>query len=148
MSKKIFPPRYFSVLLILLIITHFLTRGFWFLKSPLRFLGVIFILFGGIMNIWTDQLFKKWNTTVKPDELPSTFIQTGPFKISRHPMYLGMAAILLGSSIVCGTVITIIYPIVFIILMEILFISKEENNMKKQFGNTYLQYNKRVRRWI
>ncbi len=36
---------------------------------------------------------------------------SGPFSISRHPMYLGMMAILLGVAIIHGTLITIVFPV-------------------------------------
>ena len=100
------------------------------------------------MNIWSDQLFKKSKTTVKPHEIPTILELSGPFRISRHPMYLGMVAILLGIAILLGSLVTSIFPIFFIILMEILFIPTEERNLKKIFGKEYLDYKKKVRRWI
>jgi protein-S-isoprenylcysteine O-methyltransferase Ste14 len=108
----------------------------------------LLILFGTIINIWTDNLFKKAGTTVKPTLLPKYFITKGPFKISRHPMYLGMVAVLFGEAMILGTFITFIFPIIFIILMEILFIPIEEENLQKKFGNKYLDYKNKVRRWI
>ncbi|MDD5173200.1 MAG: methyltransferase, partial [Patescibacteria group bacterium] len=70
------------------------------------------------MNIWTDNIFKKGKTTVKPHEKPSTLIVSGPFRLSRHPMYLGMAAILFGVSILLGSLTLFIFPIIFGILMQ------------------------------
>ena len=105
-------------------------------------------MFGIILNIWSDLLFKKKKTTVKPHKTPSLLVISGPFRISRHPMYLGMVAILLGTAILHGTLITFLFPIIFIILMEIVFISTEEKNLEKAFGEKYLNYKKKVRRWI
>jgi protein-S-isoprenylcysteine O-methyltransferase Ste14 len=118
------------------------------LLSPYNYIGILLILFGTIINIWTDNLFKKAGTTVKPKLLPKYFITKGPFKISRHPMYLGMAAVLFGESILLGSLIAFAFPIIFIILMEILFIPIEEKNLQKKFGRKYLNYKKTVRRWI
>ncbi|MBN2030212.1 isoprenylcysteine carboxylmethyltransferase family protein [bacterium] len=146
--RKIMPPNYFYFLLIMLLITHFVFPKYHWISSPFRYIGILPILFGIILNLWTDHLFKKMSTTVKPHELPSTLITTGPFKISRHPMYVGMLSILLGTALICGTVLTLLYPILFIILMEVLFISMEDNNLTRQFGDDYLQYKKRTRRWI
>jgi protein-S-isoprenylcysteine O-methyltransferase Ste14 len=103
---------------------------------------------GGILNIWTDQLFKKQNTTVKPDERPSTFIQTGPFKISRNPMYLGMTILLIGIGFVLGSVISFTGFVLFLVAMEVAFIPQEEINLQEKFGEEYLAYKKKVRRWI
>ena len=106
------------------------------------------IIFGIILNIWADALFKKRKTTVKPHEKPTSFEISGPFRISRHPMYLGMAAILLGTSIILGSLISFLFPIIFIILMEIMFIRIEEKNLEKVFGKKYLDYKRKVRRWV
>ncbi len=62
------------------------------IHSPNTYMGVIFILFGVLINVWADNLFKKSRTTVKPHETPTSLEVSGPFRISRHPMYLGMCA--------------------------------------------------------
>ena len=146
--RKIMPPSYFYLFLIALLITHFVFSIVHWIPSPFRYIGIVPILFGIILNLWTDHLFKKLSTTVKSHELPSTLIVVGPFNISRHPMYVGMLSILLGTAIICGTILTLLYPILFIIFMEMLFIPLEEKNLIKQFGEKYLQYKKRTRRWI
>ena len=63
-------------------------------------------------------------------------------------MYLGMLSILLGSSVLAGSLIAFIFPLLYIILMEILFIPMEEENLEKAFSNVYLEYKRKVRRWI
>ncbi len=146
--RKIMPPSYFYLLLIILLITHFVFPKVSWIPSPIRYIGILPILYGIILNLWTDHLFKILSTTVKPYEFPSTLIMTGPFKISRHPMYVGMLSILLGTAIICGTILTLFYPILFIILMEMLFIPFEEQNLTQLFDEKYHQYKKRTRRWI
>jgi len=116
--------------------------------SPYTYLGFVFIALGIILNIWTDILFKKKKTTVKPYKKPTQLLISGPFRISRHPMYLGMAIILLGVAIIHGTLITFVFPIIFIIFMELFFIPFEEKNLERIFGKKYLNYKKKVRRWI
>ena len=106
------------------------------------------IIFGIVINIGADALFKKAKTTVKPHEMPSYLEVKGPFQISRHPMYLGMAAILFGTAILLGSLITFIFPVFLAILMDIIFITEEEQNLEKVFGEQYLDYRKKVRRWI
>jgi len=127
---------------------HFLLPIKQFINYPYNFMGFLFFVIGGILNIWTDQLFKKNKTTVKPLEKPSAFIQTGPFKISRNPMYLGMTILLIGIGFVLGSIISFVGFILFIIAMEIAFITQEEKSMQEQFGQEYLAYKKKVGRWI
>jgi protein-S-isoprenylcysteine O-methyltransferase Ste14 len=142
------PTTYFIILILLSIGFHFVFPLFKFIFSPYNYLGFGLIIFGIIMNLWTDSLFKKKQTTVKPYEMPNFFVTSGPFKLSRHPMYLGMMSILLGVAIFLGSLITFAFPIIFIMIMEKLFIPLEEKNLEKKFGNQYIDYKKRVRRWI
>jgi len=63
-------------------------------------------------------------------------------------MYLGMMSILLGVAIFLGSLIAFAFPIIFVMIMERRFIPLEEKNLEKKFGNQYIDYKKRVRRWI
>jgi len=145
MKSKIFPPTYFMISFFLIILLHYFVPIKRLIFYPYNLLGIPFLVFGIIMNLWTDNLFKIYKTTVKPDEMPSFLIKTGPFKITRHPMYLGMASILLGTSIFLGSIITLILPFTFIILMQILFTDKEEKNLEIIFKKEYIDYKKKVR---
>jgi len=148
MKHRFMPPTYFIIFLALSIVLHFIFPIKKVIFPPYTYVGFVFIAFGAILNIWSDSLFKKKKTNVKPFEKPKELLISGPFRISRHPMYLGMMAILLGVAIIHGTIITFVFPVVFVILMEILFIPFEEQNCEKIFREKYLEYKKRVRRWI
>jgi len=148
MAKGIMPPTYLIILLVLSISLHFIFPMVKFIFSPYNYLGFVLIAFGSAVNLWADSIFKKKKTTIKPHELPRFFIAFGPFKMSRHPMYLGMLSILLGVAIFLGSLVSFIFQVAFIVLMETLFIPTEERNMENQFGKEYLKYKKRVRRWI
>jgi len=140
------PPIYFISLLILTVLTFVIPIKI--IIKPYNYFGIILILFGIIMNLWTDQLFKKTHTNVKYHKIPNKLIVSGPFKFSRNPMYLGMLAILLGVAIIIGNLISFIFPIIFIIIINKKHISTEEKNMEKTFGKEYLKYKNKVRRWI
>ncbi len=145
---KIMPPRIFIILLLASIAFHLLFPIFHIVQPPYNYSGVSLIIFGIIVNLWTDSLFKRHQTTVKPHNMPSRFIPTGPFRLSRHPMYLGMFSILLGSALILGSLSVLIFPVIFIIMIEKFYIPAEERNLKKKFNEEYLSYKKRVRRWI
>ena len=149
MNTKLLPPTVFYALLILSIASHFLVPTVTLIRPPYSYLlGVPLILVGAGLTIWADALFKKRNTPVKPMDLPVSFVTDGPFRITRHPMYLGMAAILLGVAIVLGSILPFVFPILFVALMERLFITLEEANLERAFGEDYRAYKQRVRRWI
>ena len=148
LGKKIMPTNYFIAFLALSIALHFLFPIKKVVYPPYTYAGFIMILFGAIMNLWTDRLFKENNTTVKPYLEPTSLITSGPFSLSRHPMYLGMASVLLGVAVNHGTIITFVFPLLFAILMEILFIPFEEETLIRIYGVDYRDYQRKVRRWI
>ena len=148
MKRKIMPPTYFMILLVLSVIFHFLFRDSRIIFLPLGYIGLALVLFGIVINLWTDSMFKRKKTTVKPHETPSVMIKSGPFGISRHPMYLGMTSILIGACVFLGSWVTFVFPLVFVVIIETLFIPMEEKNLKKIFGKGYEDYRKTVRRWI
>ena len=148
MKPRVMPTTYFLVLLASSIVLRLLIPGSGNMPEPYNYSGVVFILVGIALNLWADRIFKVRGTTVKPHERPSTLITTGPFGISRHPMYLGMALILLGTMLFIDPFISILSAAIFVAAMETSFIPMERRNLEKEFGNTYSEYGKKTRRWI
>jgi len=145
---RILPTTYFLSSLVLSIGLHFVFPIIRLIYPPYSYLGYVFIVFGGVMNVWTDTVFKKSNTTVKPYLSPTTLITHGPFRISRHPMYLGMTAVLLGAAVIHGSLIGFVLTVLFVVTMDIGFIPLEEKKCREAFDQQYLDYQKKVRRWI
>ena len=127
---------------------HFLFPIGRIVHSPYTYAGIVFVVLGIVLNLWSDSLFKKARTTVKPYENPAELITSGPFRISRHPMYLGMVAILLGVAVLLGSIIAFWFPALFLLVMELMFIPLEEKKLEELFGESYLNYRKKARRWI
>ena len=63
-------------------------------------------------------------------------------------MYLGMLLILLGISILTGNPISLIFPVLFFIIINKKFVLPEEKNMEDIFGKKYQEYKDKTRRWI
>lgn len=142
------PPTYFIVLFLLSLGLHFLFGQQQIILLPYTYLGGALVVSGIAMNAWSSFLFRKKKTAIKPRENPSTLIISGPFRISRHPIYLGMAMILFGTAILLGPIISFLFAIIFVVIMEVVFIPCEEKNLEKVFREEYLDYKQKVRRWI
>lgn len=148
MKKRRLPPTYFISSLIAIIILHFLLPVTEVVIFPYNLIGIFFLVVGSSLNLVADNAFKKYNTTVKPFEESDRLITEGVFKISRHPMYLGMLSILLGLALLFGSLTSFIPVISFPILIEIIFISVEEKMLAEKFGAKYEEYKLNVRKWI
>jgi len=146
--KNFFPPTYFFISLIISVLLHFVLPISKIINFPFNLIGFLFFIVGTGLNIWADQLFKKESTTVKPFDKPSSLVQTGPFKFSRNPMYLGMTLLLIGAGFILGSITSFVGAVLFILSMEIIFIAPEEANLLKNFGEEFKNYKKTVRKWI
>ena len=116
--------------------------------SPYAYAGIAPIAIGVAFNLWADSMFKKNRTTVKPHLKPTALMTSGVFQFTRNPMYLGMTLILLGVSICVGSLTAFISSVVFFFISERSFIPLEEASMEAAFGDSYLAYKQRVRRWV
>jgi protein-S-isoprenylcysteine O-methyltransferase Ste14 len=117
--------------------------------TPLRYLlGGGLVGLGIALNLWSDQQLKRARTTVKPHGEPTTLVAGGAFRLTRNPMYLGMALILAGAAVALGSLIALACPLLFAVLVERWFIRTEEANAEAAFGDAYLAYRGRVRRWL
>jgi len=148
MKKRIVPDVYFFSLLILSILFHFTVPISKLLPYPYTLSGILLIICGFGLTLLTNSALLKQRTSNKPNEIPTVFITSGPFKLSRNPVYLGMTVILLGVEVLLGSLSPLIFPIIFVIIINSLIIPGEEDILKKKFGEKYLEYKKRVRRWL
>jgi len=142
------PPTLLAVSIVAMLALHFLLPVIDIIRRPWNVLGIGPIAFGAIWNIWADKLFKKHSTTVKPDLKPTTLVQAGPFRFSRNPMYVGMAAIAAGVALLCGTLTPMVLPVAFTAVVALVFVPMEEMMMQQAFGDSWTDYARRVRRWL
>jgi len=106
------------------------------------------ILSGVVMNIRASNFFDKVGTTVKPFQESSCLATEGLYRYSRNPMYFGMLMILIGTFIVLGSITPMLVIPVFMWIITKVFILAEEKALEERFGETYLKYKCKVRRWI
>jgi protein-S-isoprenylcysteine O-methyltransferase Ste14 len=113
-----------------------------------EFTGIVLLILGVVLNLIADRDLKRSRTTIKPFQQSTTLVTEGAYHISRHPMYLGFVLILFGISVLLGFISPHIVMIVFVILMEYLFIREEEMMLEEQFQEEWIQYKSKVRKWI
>ena len=131
-----------------MVVLHFVFPESKVIYFRWNLLGVVPLVIGIILNLVADGVFKKLGTTVKPFEESTALITTGVFRISRHPMYVGMVLILIGIAVLMGSLTPYAIIPVFAVLMEIVFIRVEERMLEEKFSEAWLVYKEKVRRWI
>ena len=144
---KILPPHVAIGSLIVVIFLHYLFP-IPLIPKPFNYFGILFFAAGLLILFWSFGLFKKKETPILPGQKPTALVIEGPYKFTRNPMYLGVTTALAGVAIYLGDILSFLSPIVFFVFVSIRFIPREEKLMEKLFGKQYLDYKKRVRRWI
>ncbi len=87
-------------------------------------------------------------TTIVPHHPVATLLTGGAYRLSRNPMYTGLAIAYLGLALLLGTWWPLaLWPLVMLAVRQVV-IRPEEEYLTQRFGQTYTDYQSRVRRWL
>src|SRR5271166_2886606 len=102
--------------------------------------GGILVFCGAVLTGSAVLKFKDAGTTVRPDRAAGTLVIACPYKITRNPMYLGLAFVYAGIAIAGQSVWALILLAVVLIIVQRGAIEPEEAFLEKRFGADYLSY--------
>lgn len=128
----------FGCLLYFILFSHILTAGYFFIIQT----------FGFLIAVWAIIVMRLGNFNVQPEvNKNAVFIQKGPYKLIRNPMYTGLI-IFIGTSVVYNQ--NLRDSVVFLLLIIILLIKigMEEKFLEIRFGQKYLEYKKNTFRLL
>ena len=86
--------------------------------------------------------------TPNPIDAPKRLVVKGLYRYVRNPMYIGVLLVILGWAALYDSYAVLQYAISMWVLFHILVIFMEEPILRRQFGESYKNYCKEVRRWI
>ena len=94
--------------------------------------------------------FGRAHTTVSPTrpEGASQLVTGGVYRVTRNPMYLGMALWLAAWAVLLGRFLGLVFIPLFALYLNRFQIVPEERVLLQTFGDTYRNYQARVRRWL
>jgi protein-S-isoprenylcysteine O-methyltransferase Ste14 len=146
-TMKIHPPLLAGVLVLVTLALHFMlpeerTVGWE------QVIGLLLVAVGAGLSSFAAAIFQARETTRKPWGEPTKFVEQPPFTWTRNPMYLGLTTTLLGLAIFFGSIAMLLAPAVFFAVIDRLLIPREEETMERIFGQDYVAYKDRVRRWL
>lgn len=115
-----------------------------------RWLGLPLVALGLALDIHSLLAFKRRQTTPNPfrPEKATQLVSEGAYRFTRNPMYLGMALILSGWSLLRASLSGLAVVPAFIWTLTQVQIMPEEKRLAQNFGEPYRAYLKRVRRWL
>src|SRR5262245_40603392 len=117
-------------------------------RAALWLAGAVLMALGFALAIWAGRTFRRAGTPVNPFEPSSALVRQGPFRFSRNPIYLGMALMYLGGSVLANTFWPVLLLPIALVVLYFTVIRREERYLSAKFGATYDEYRRQVRRWI
>jgi protein-S-isoprenylcysteine O-methyltransferase Ste14 len=122
------------------------------LPSPLgktaRAIGVPLMVGGLALAGSAFRAQMKAGTAVDPDQPTTVLVESGPYRFTRNPIYLGMALLFSGFAIVMNALWTLLLLPGMVLALDRGMVRPEENYLTRKFGDRYQQYLRHVPRWI
>ncbi|CAI86190.1 MULTISPECIES: isoprenylcysteine carboxylmethyltransferase family protein [Pseudoalteromonas] len=133
--------------LIMALIAHYSVIDF---SAFILYLTVSLVTIGCVFCIAGLVSFRLANTTVNPSkpEQATNLVTSGVYRFSRNPMYVGFVFILLGWGIWLSSLWALLCVAGFIAYLTLFQIIPEERALTQLFGEDYIQYKNKVKRWL
>ena len=112
--------------------------------------AIVLALAGVVTAISGVAAFRRAKTTVNPlkPETSSALVTSGIYRLTRNPMYVGLALVLLGWVVFLSSLWALPGLVVFVLYMNRFQIVPEERVLSGMFGAAYSAYQGKVRRWL
>lgn len=137
-----------AILIALPIACHYLLPIMRIIPGPYTYLGIVLMVLGVGLSMWAGSEFRRAGASYQLRGDSSPLVSSGPFRISRNPMYLGMLLWLLGLAVLLGSLTPFLFPVLLFLIADFLMVPLEERRLEQTMGKPYLEYKTRVGRWL
>jgi protein-S-isoprenylcysteine O-methyltransferase Ste14 len=111
--------------------------------------AIVLLCLGAFLLLWCVREFYVFGRgTLAPWDPPRHLVTSGPYRLSRNPMYIGVVTILAGWCALWGSRSLIVYSLCFMIGFHLRVLLHEEPWAARRFGSAWDAYRARVPRWI
>lgn len=119
-------------------------------SSPVRWMAGLVVFLSGfaIMLACIVRFGTEGNGTLSPADPTKKLVTGGLYRYSRNPMYIGVTLMLIAESLLTGSIRLWLYSLVVFIAFNLFIFLHEEPRLIRAFGEEYLVYRKKVRRWV
>jgi protein-S-isoprenylcysteine O-methyltransferase Ste14 len=93
-------------------------------------------------------LFWRTHTSMIPVRPATALVISGPYKVTRNPMYVAFALLTLAFALFLNTWWPVLLLVPTLLAVQRFVIVREENYLRRRFGAEYDEYARRVRRWL
>jgi protein-S-isoprenylcysteine O-methyltransferase Ste14 len=122
--------------------------------APLRIFGRTFwpalalVIVGVALAIWGRNTLVAAGTNVNPYRPATAIVDSGPYRFTRNPLYVSLALMYVGLTLVFDTWWGFILLAPLLIVMHFGVVRREERYLESKFGDGYRRYREKVRRYL
>jgi protein-S-isoprenylcysteine O-methyltransferase Ste14 len=142
------PPLIYAGALAIGLFVHWLFPVKFLPRAVAHLLGRISMGISGILALTAFLEMHRAGTHVDPTQPVTTIVTRGPFRLTRNPLYLSLTLLYAGIALLVNSLWAIILLPGVLLLIRIGVINREERYLEQKFGEKYLSYKAKVRRWI
>ena len=113
-----------------------------------RLIGLLGIVVGAALIRSGRRAMVAHGTNVNPTQPTTTIVESGPFRLTRNPLYVGLTLVYAGFALLLNTWWSLLLLIPVWFVMHHFVVRREEAYLEQKFGQTYLDYRHRVRRYL
>ena len=111
-------------------------------------LGSVLVVVAVVVFSYAIRTFQTAGTPVPGNKPTTVLVRTGPYRFSRNPIYVAFSLLQLGIAAWADSVWLLATLAGAVSVMALVVIPREERYMARKFGDRYLEYKRRVRRWV
>ena len=117
-------------------------------RLPAGWLGTMVFLFALALAAWAIVTITRAGSNVPTNRPTTAIVESGPYRFTRNPIYLGMLLGLVGLAIAFDTFWLLVTLVPFALVIRYGVVAREEAYLERKFGDAYAGYRSRVRRWL
>jgi protein-S-isoprenylcysteine O-methyltransferase Ste14 len=115
---------------------------------PAAWLGATVFVLALALFAWAIVTMTRAGSNVPTNRPTTTIVESGPYRFTRNPIYLGMFLGLIGLTIAFDTLWLLVMLVPFALVIRYGVVAREEAYLDRKFGEVYRAYRSRVRRWL
>ena len=115
---------------------------------PAGLLGAVVFVLALVLAIWAIDTMTRAGTNVPTNRPTTAIVESGPYRFTRNPIYLGMFGGLIGLGIAFDNPWLLLMMVLFALVIRYGVVAREEAYLERTFGDAYRGYRRRVRRWL